>query len=157
MERKLSEEDLKTMRDLNRKGWTDKEIADELRVTQACIIYQRRKAGLKSNYIPRGVFLRLWEKGFSIAEIAEKLNKTANAVIHTAEKHELDTNGAVITDSGSLPGRIELLRNEGIAKKLKEGWMCSRIAKEYGIPLNEVNAISDGLFQSGVLAGQERR
>ncbi|KYK38421.1 MAG: hypothetical protein AYK18_17285 [Theionarchaea archaeon DG-70] len=46
---KLSKKDIDKIRELNAQGKTDREIADELNVSQPAINYQRGRLGLPSN------------------------------------------------------------------------------------------------------------
>ena len=82
-------------------------------------------------------------QGWTDREIAGKFSVTQAAIIYQRQKMGLPSNCSR-QKSGSIS-------HSEIAELLKEDWRCCPIVKEYGVSLEEVNRVSDELFQAGVI------
>lgn len=132
--KKIKDEDIIR---LHKKGWTDRKIADELKVTQAAINYRRTKLGLKNNYVER-IFsdeklVDLWNKGWTDREIAEELEVTPAAVNYRRVRLHLQSN---------------YLRPEKF-KKMKDVMSLDEIAKITGIQEIALKHLQDVMQEGG--------
>ncbi|HOP08741.1 MAG TPA: hypothetical protein PK718_01830 [Candidatus Methanofastidiosa archaeon] len=93
MARKFTDESLL---ELYKNGMTDKEIADELGVSQSAVNYRREKLGLPSNYkkdmIPNDLVKDLNERGYTDKEIAERLGVSQSSVNYKRQRLGLTSN-----------------------------------------------------------------
>ncbi len=115
--RKFSDEELL---ELHRRGLTDREIAEELGVTQAAVNYRREKLGLKNNYT-RSTFsddelLRLSNQGLNDHEISKALGVTQAAINYRRGRLGLKSN--YIREKAFLDLYNKGLSSEEMAQKL---------------------------------------
>jgi predicted transcriptional regulator len=113
--------------ELHRRGLTDREISEELGVTQAAVNYRREKLGLKNNF-KRDTFsddklLELYGRGLNDREISEALGVTQAAVNYRRGRLGLQSN---------------YIRERGFLTVYKKGLPAEEIATELDAPLHAV-------------------
>jgi predicted transcriptional regulator len=121
---KFSDEELL---ELYRRGLTDREISENLGVTQAAVNYRREKLELENNF-RRNTFsddelFKLYNRGFNDREISEALDVTQAAINYRR---------------GRLGLRTNYIRERAFLTMYKKGLPAEEIATELDAPLHAV-------------------
>lgn len=127
--RKFSDEELL---ELHRKGLTDKQIAEELDVTQAAVNYRREKLGLDNNYTPNSFsddeLIMLYTQGLTDREISEALGVTQAAINYRR---------------GRLGLRSNYVRETVFLKLYEKGVAAEEMAQKLHVPLPAVTHLME--------------
>ncbi len=112
--------------ELHSRGLTDREIAEELEVSQSSVNYRRKRLGLENNYhkkekkFDRETFLELYHQGYTDKEIAREMGLTPPAIHYRRTSLGLKSNN-------ELPDLSDVIRLHG------RGYTPEQIAEELKI------------------------
>ena len=121
---KFSDEELL---ELHQQGLTDREIAQNLGVTQAAVNYRREKLGLENNYEPETFsndeLIKLHSQGYTDREISEALHVTQAAVNYRR---------------GRLGLKSNYIREKAFLNLYKKGLIAEEMAEKLDVSLPAV-------------------